>query len=286
MRWIERLWPRTIRGAVWRGLLIALVAMGLDAFWLEPASLAVNDYTLTVAGAKAAHLDGLRIVVITDLHAGSPYIDAGKIRRVVTLANAQHPDLILLAGDYWRGTFLGADMPMPEVAALLKPLKAKLGVYAVLGNHDNWHGPVETQRALEAAGIPVLENRSVTIRRGADTIALAGIGDDFSHHSDPLSALAEVHQPALCLTHSPDIFPGLPGTCVLLIAGHTHGGQVNLPLIGRLFVPSRYGQHYASGFYNERGHALFVSTGIGTSILPIRFREPPEISVLDIREPH
>ena len=282
MGWLGWLWPRTIRGVAWRGLIIALLALALDAFWIEPNGLTVNHYALAVPGAKSAHIDGLRIVVIADLHAGSPFIDADKIKRVVTLANAQHPDLILLAGDYWRGTFLGRDMPMAQVAALLKPLHARLGAFAVLGNHDNFHDGPATARAFQHAGIPVLENRSTQ----AGPITIVGIGDDFSGHADPMKALAGVHQPALCLTHSPDVFPELPPACALLVAGHTHGGQVDLPVVGRLFVPSRYGQRYASGFYVEHGHALFVSTGIGTSIFPVRFREPPEISVLDIHAPH
>jgi uncharacterized protein len=285
MRIVNRLLPKTIWGAAWRGLLIALMALGLDAFWIEPNGLTAVEYKLTVPGAKAAHIDGLRIVVITDLHAGSPFIDADKVRRVVALANAQHPDLILLSGDYYRGTAMGRDMPIGEIASLLKPLAAKLGVYAVLGNHDNWHGQRPVMLAFTRVGIPVLENRDIAVPRGHDMITLVGIGDRFSGHADPGLALSAVppDRSALCFTHSPDIYPELSPVCVLLVAGHTHGGQVNLPLIGWPFVPSIYGQRYAGGFYNENGHAMFVSTGIGTSILPVRFGVPPEISVLDIR---
>jgi len=90
-------------------------------------------------------------------------------------------------------------------------------------------------------------------------------------------------QTAICFTHSPDLFPDIPAKCALTIAGHTHGGQVWLPLFGRPIVPSRYGQRYAIGTIVEGTKTLFVSPGIGTSILPVRLGVPPEISILDIR---
>jgi hypothetical protein len=86
----------------------------------------------------------------------------------------------------------------------------------------------------------------------------------------------------LCFTHSPDVFPDLPKTCLLTIAGHTHGGQVDLPVLGRLIVPSEFGQRYAAGLVHENGRYMFVSTGIGTSIIPVRFRVPPEVSLVKI----
>jgi predicted MPP superfamily phosphohydrolase len=224
--------------------------------------------------------------VISDLHAGAPYINDAKIRRVVTMANDAKPDLILLAGDFvTRGVIGGRRYPVERLGTLLKPLHAPLGVHAVTGNHDHWAGQQLIAAAIEAAGIPVLENRSVTLRRGSRTIYLAGIGDYFSDADNPSKALAGVPRGeiALCLTHSPDVFPELPEKCALTIAGHTHGGQVWLPFFGRLIVPSHYGQRYAAGLIREGGKTLFVSTGIGTSIIPVRFLVPPEVTILDLR---
>jgi predicted MPP superfamily phosphohydrolase len=156
----------------------------------------------------------------------------------------------------------------------------------VLGNHDHGHsGAAHDTVVLTAAHIVVLQNRALRIHTAGREFYLAGIDDAASGHADPALTLGAMPHGrlALCLTHSPDVFPGLPRTCVLTIAGHTHGGQVDLPLVGRLIVPSRFGQRYAAGLVHEDGKYLFVSTGIGTDILPVRFRVPPEISILDVR---
>jgi predicted MPP superfamily phosphohydrolase len=173
----------------------------------------------------------------------------------------------------------------PEaVALLLKPLAAPLGVYAVLGNHDHLSDAPRIAAALRAAGIAVLDNRSRVVVTPRGPLTLVGIGDVYSHNAYPGRALAGVHPGALCFTHSPDVFPALPPACLLTIAGHTHGGQVALPLFGRPAVAyvSIYGQRYAIGLIRESGRTLFVSSGIGTSVLAVRFRVPPEISLLTL----
>jgi hypothetical protein len=278
-------WPGTRRGAIWRLVLAVILAPGADAFLLEPSSIRAVRHEIVLDRADSGDIGAIRIAVIGDLHAGSLYIDADKIRRVVALANDAKPDLIQLAGDYVHATAAGVAVPIERTAPLLKSLHAPLGVYAVIGNHDRWDDAARVAAVLERNGIPVLENKAVAIRRGARTLYLAGIGDFYTHAAYPARALASVPQghAALCFTHSPDVFPELPRTCLLTIAAHTHGGQVDLPLLGRLIVPSRYGQRYASGLVHEDGKYLFVSTGIGTSIIPVRFRVPPEVSVLEVR---
>ena len=232
-----------------------------------------------------APLKGLKIAVIADLHAGSPYIDGDKIDRIVALTNAAKPDLILLTGDYVLGvhTAWGGWRFMPRQSApYLGKLRAPLGVWAAIGNHDRWENAGDVAVQFDKAGIRVLENRHVVLKGPRGPLYLAGIGDFYTHAARPRAALAGVppQGPAICFTHSPDVFPQLPRTCLLTVAGHTHGGQVRLPLLGRLVVPSRYGQRYAIGTVQEDGKTLFVSSGIGTSILPVRFGVPPEISLL------
>jgi hypothetical protein len=132
----------------------------------------------------------------------------------------------------------------------------------------------------------VLENAHLMLPAPRNAIALVGIGDQSSGGARPRRALAGVAGVALCFTHSPDVFPGLPPTCALTIAGHTHGGQVWLPSLGRPAVArlaSRYGQKYAIGVIREGSKTLFVSPGIGTSGLPLRFGVPPEISLLTLQ---
>ena len=224
--------------------------------------------------------------MIGDLHAGAPYIDEAKIDRIVALTNAARPDLVLLAGDYViQGVVGGEHMPIETVADKLRPLKAPLGVFAVIGNHDRWENAAHIENAFTAVGIPVLENKSLEIARADDALRLVGVSDTFTTVPNLADAFAGVPEAerALCFTHSPDIFVTLPQTCALTIAAHTHGGQVWLPWLGRVIVPSRFGQRYAAGLVHENGKALFVTTGIGTSIIPVRFFVPPEISLLNVK---
>jgi predicted MPP superfamily phosphohydrolase len=263
---------------------VILAILGVEAFWLEPDSLRVATYRLHLDEAPRP-MRGLRIAVIADLHAGSPFVDEAKIAHVVALTNGAKPDLILLAGDYViTGVRGGRHMPIETIVRDLKGLHARLGVYAVLGNHDVWENGPHIAAVFKAAGIPVLDNTGRTIVSPRGALLLVGIGDAFTHHADPKQALGGIpaDQRAICFTHSPDVFPLLPRTCLLTVAGHTHGGQVALPFIGRPIVPSRYGQRYAAGLIRESGRTLFVSTGIGTSIYPVRFGVPPEITVLEL----
>jgi len=268
------------------GLTLALIAaLATDAFWWEPSSLRLVRHSIDLARPDASALDGLKIAVIGDIHGGAPFIDGAKIHRIVDLTNSSNPDLILLAGDYVaRGMIGSRPFPIERIAAPLRGLHARLGVYAVLGNHDQWENPSRIAQEIAKQGIRVLENKSVAIRDGDRTVYLAGIGDRFSDADNSQRALADVPsgQAALCLTHSPDVFPDLPATCALTIAAHTHGGQVWLPLLGRLVIPSRYGQRYAAGLIREGAKTLFVSTGVGTSIIPVRFLVLPEVSLLEI----
>ncbi|HEX8097523.1 MAG TPA: metallophosphoesterase [Pyrinomonadaceae bacterium] len=233
-----------------------------------------------------ASLDGVRVVLISDLHVGSPYINTEKLRRVVSAVNESQPDLILIAGDFVIQGVLGGHFVEPDaIANELKNLRARRGVYAVLGNHDWWYDGNLVRAALQKAGITVLENEVARIEFGGTTVWLAGLADFWTRPQDIQGTVGKVSGdgPVIALTHNPDIFPGVPARVVLTLAGHTHGGQVNLPLIGRPKVPSKFGQRYAAGHVQEGGRHLFVTTGIGTSIIPLRFRVRPEIAVLILK---
>lgn len=267
-------------------LLVLLLAGGwlvLRAAWLEPSSLRVSPYTVTRVPPV---LKGLRVAVISDLHAGSPYIGTAKLDRMVAMTNAAKPDLILLTGDYVITNVVGGRyMPIDTVVAHLKGLHAPLGVYAVMGNHDRWDDADRIVSAFQEAGISVLENAHVFLPPPWNGAALVGLGDRENGGPKVKRSLAGVTGPALCFVHSPDVFPRLPPTCALTIAGHTHGGQVWLPFLGRPAVEtvSRFGQRYAIGVIRENNKTLFVSSGVGTSILPLRLGVPPEISLLTLQ---
>lgn len=267
-----------------KALAVVVVLAGLWAFWLEPASLTVREYRV-VLPEWPQPLSGLRIAVLSDLHVGSPFNGLDRLREVVERTNAERPDLTLLTGDYViQGVPGGTFVEPADIAPELAKLEARLGVFAVMGNHDWWlEEPQEVIDAFRAHEIPLLDNRSVEIR-AAESFWLAGIGDWWEGNPNVAAALAAVpaEAPRLLFTHNPDVFPTILERADLTIAGHTHGGQVFLPLLGRLVVPSDYGERYAKGLIEEGGKRLFVSTGVGTSILPVRFLTPPEISVLEI----
>jgi len=205
------------------------------------------------------------------------------LRRVVSETNSVHPDLILLAGDFVIHGVLGGHFVPPEsMAAVLRDLKAPLGVYAVLGNHDWWFDGKRVASEFSKAGICMLEQQAKEVTDIRYRFWIVGVGDLWEGAHDVKAALDQVRDddPVLLFTHNPDLFTEVPERVALTMAGHTHGGQVYLPLVGRLIVPSGYGDRFAIGHVVEDGRHLFVTPGIGTSMLPVRFLVPPEISVL------
>jgi predicted MPP superfamily phosphohydrolase len=276
-------WNRAVRLVAWLVSLI-LFSLGIWAFFIEPNRLIVHEERVQIENWPA-ELSGLRIALIGDVHTGAWFIDDRKLQRIVELTNQQQPDLILLAGDYMVSNSWHGHRVEPEVtAAALKNLKAPLGVYAVLGNHDWWYNGEKVTNAFEQNGIRVLENDVAEIKWRDRSFWLAGLSDKWTQpqHITETIAKAPAGATIVALTHNPDIFPQLPSSVPLLLAAHTHGGQATFPLIGAAVVPSDFGQKYAAGHVYENGHHLFVTTGIGTSIMPVRFRVPPEIAVLTI----
>ena len=288
------------RRALLKGLLggsLAGLLAAVDAFAVEPLfRLRVQKWAVKSPGWGGA--PPIRIVTISDIHLGEPYVSLARLARIVAETNALAPDLVLLLGDYAAGHhFLTARVKIADAAPVLAGLTARLGTYAVLGNHDWWDdkaaqkrggGPNLYATALEAAGIPVLSNRAVRL----DGFWLAGIEDQrallLGRHGvqgldDLPGTLAQITDaaPVLLMAHEPDIFPKVPPRVALTLSGHTHGGQV------RLFgwspvVPSLYGNRYAYGHVEEDARHLVVSGGIGCSIAPIRFGMPPEITLVDL----
>ena len=261
-------------------LLLAL--LGLWGFWLEPRSLHLRTERIDLSGWPKED-DGLRIALLADLHTGSAWNDAVKLREIVRRTNAAEPHLVLLLGDYVvHGVLGGHEVPPETVASLLGDLRAPLGVYAVLGNHDGWLDHDRVRDALQGSGIPVIEEKAVRLETAAGPVWIAGIGDLWTGPHDVGAALAGVTDdaPVVLLTHNPDVFPDVPPRVAITLAGHTHGGQVRLPLLGRPVVPSIFGQRYAAGHVVDGGRHLYVATGVGTSIVPVRFRVPPAVTIV------
>ena len=196
------------------------------------------------------------------------------------------PDAIFILGDLViKGVVGGSFVPPEDIVRELGQLRSPAGTFAVLGNHDVWFDAARVQAALKSVGIVDLEDRAVNVETPAGIISVAGVSDMRTRPHDVKAAIASVPDkrwPLLVLTHNPDVFPEIPPSVTITLAGHTHGGQVRLPLLGSPLVPSRYGLRFAAGHIVEDGRHLYVATGTGTSILPVRFGVPPAIVVLTI----
>jgi predicted MPP superfamily phosphohydrolase len=263
---------------------VLVSVLGLWSAWLEPGSLRVRRYRLALP-AWPTECAGVRVALLADLHVGSPFNGLDKLDRIVTATRDAQPDLVVIAGDFViHGVVGGHFVPPALIAARLETLAASRRVFAVLGNHDWWYGSGAVGRALTAHGVAVLEDGAVSVSNRACQFWLAGIGDLWEGRHDVGAALGGVPDgvPVLALTHNPDIFPEIPSRVALTLAGHTHGGQVYVPLLGRPVVPSRYGERFAIGHIVEGDRHLFVTPGLGTSIVPVRFLVPPEVSILEL----
>lgn len=238
-------------------------------------------YRRTLRGLKR----GVRVAFLTDLHLG-PYMGRQQLEEWVAATEALEPDLVVFGGDLVDQMYAG---DLREVVELLPRLQSPLGVYAVLGNHDRtkYRKLAPFEDALEAAGVRLLRNEGVLVR---DDLYLAGLDDWRTGHPDAARALAGAPaggagaEPAarLFISHNPDAIPHLPEGIDLLLAGHTHGGQVRLPLVGPLVTSSEYGRRFAEGWVDAPMPA-FVSRGLGVSMLPFRLFCPPELVLLELQ---
>ncbi len=282
---------RVLAGAA--GLIgLSAAATGAYAGAIELQRLVVTRYALNPPGWPADRK--LSITAIADLHAGGPDMKLPHVRQVVDTANLLRSDLVVLLGDFIATySFANERIPDPIWAAELARLEAPLGVWAILGNHDWWHDLVGVRSALAGVEIPVLENKAVMLTARGQRFWLAGIGDQLAYRlghgrfrgiDDLPGTLAQVgtDDPVLLLVHEPDIFTRVPERVALTLAGHTHGGQIRLPLVWPAFVPSEYGARYAYGHVVEDGRHLIVSGGLGTSFIPARLGVPPEIVQIEL----
>lgn len=277
-------WFKRISLAILSLLVIAVLTAGY-AYFIEPARLIVTQNELKVPNFSPA-LNGLRIVAISDIHGGSNRVTEAKLRQLVETANAQNPDLIVLLGDYVsqiKGNRSVLKMPLETIADNLQGFKAKYGVYAVIGNHDWWYDDKKVEAEFERVGIKILENEVEPIRIGEETLWLWGIEDYWRFRRVPLEdSFAKIPEKKniVAITHNPDALLKAPNEISLMLAGHSHGGQVYVPFYGRkAFVND---ERFMYGQAQVDGKHIFVTAGIGTSVLPFRFLIPPEISVVTL----
>ena len=244
------------------------------SYFIEPNRLEVNRYVV-----QDEQLKGVKIVFASDFHV-KPY-GQKRLDMIVEKINAENPDIVVSAGDFVCGHTRHSTMPIEQIAKTLGKVKAKFGFYTSLGNHDGWYGKDEITKNLEQNGIKVIGNENIKLNVNGKTLYIAGVEDLMTGKPNVYEALNNIKRPVIMLTHTPDMFPKVPDDVNLTLAGHTHGGQIRIPFLGPIFTASSHRDKYSKGFIEENGKKMIVTTGIGVSILPIRFNCPPEINVIE-----
>lgn len=250
-------------------------AYGLfESGWLQ-----IARHTHALPNLPAA-FEGTKVAFLTDIHHG-PFTSLDYVHSVVRTTLSLEPDLVLLGGDY---SLKDGKYIAPCLSALAA-LKAPLGVFGVLGDHDYRHGLAETRAGFEAAGITELTNRGVWLERGDQRVRLAGVDDKWMGRTDVPSAIGDAREgdAVLLLSHNPDVAEKMKDTRVgLMLSGHTHGGQVVFPGADAPFVPSHYGQKYLKGLVQAPHTQVYVSRGLGTTSAPFRVGSRPELTFITL----
>lgn len=247
---------------------------------VEPGRLGVEHVVVPVAKLPTA-LEGFRIAVLSDFHL-YPFTQIDHIQAAVQLANSLRPDLTVLLGDFVDAT----GEAIHELAPVLGGLNSRHGLFAVLGNHDYWNDAWLIRRGLEKAGIVVLKNAGVALTVGSAQLYLAGLDSAWTGRPNIGEALAARRGdlPTVALVHEPDYADTVmrDGRVSLQLSGHSHGGQVRLPGVGALQLPS-WGKRYDHGLYQLGSMSLYTNRGIGLVRLPVRFNCPPEVTEITLR---
>ena len=263
--------------AAWAIGAVAALLTTLVAFLNRPR---VRAHAISIAGLPAA-FDGYRVAQISDLHCG-PFASGARVDRWVDEVNRLDADLVAVTGDLIAN---GATF-VPVVATSLGRLRGRDGVFACMGNHDYFTDGEEMAAALERAGLTLLRNRGVDVRRAGAVLHVAGVDDTWTQRHDLDAALAArpAGAPVLLLAHDPVLFPDAAERGVALtLSGHTHGGQLGVPFLAKRFNLARSITRFTTGLYQIGAATLYVTRGLGTTGLPIRLFVPAEITLITLR---
>jgi predicted MPP superfamily phosphohydrolase len=236
----------------------------------------ISNHTIRIKNLPTT-FDGLKLVHLTDIH-HSKFVSFKDVSRMVELSNLQDPDVVLLTGDYitWSRKFIA------PVAEALRGLKSRLGVYAVLGNHDVRVDADQVTQALKKAQIKVLRNASARIDLKGDSLWIGGVDEYMYGQSDIRKAMSNVprSQPRILLAHNPEILDEAASHRVdFVLAGHTHGGQIKIPYMRSLNIVTQPGREILEGFVRNGRTQMYISRGLGKVVVPVRILCPPEIPV-------
>ncbi|HEY9450705.1 MAG TPA: metallophosphoesterase [Gemmatimonadaceae bacterium] len=277
-------------GAV--GIVVAAAVLAY-AILVAPRRLQRTEIEALIPGLSPV-FDGYTIAALSDLHYGGLFWPRAHAERAATIARSSDPDLVVLLGDYGVSSSRFArtsrhmyEMAMRELAPVLRSIEPRDGMLAVLGNHDYDTNAWGVARWLQSLGAGVLANRSAILEREGSRLVIGGVHDPHYAPVDPQGgcAAAPADAPRIVLSHTPDAVTDLDPTAhiALVLAGHTHGGQVVFPFIGALLRNSSIcGRHAASGWVPNPYAPLYVTTGVGVAI-PLRLFCPPEVLIVRLR---
>jgi len=257
--------------------LAGLMVLSVYLFHRDMSGYEVNHYRVPM-GTKFGG-DPLRLIHVTDLHMG-PWVLPSRLQKIAGWINRRKPDYVVITGDF----ISHFREYVPGCARALSVLSPRLGTLAVLGNHDHWVDGDYISGVLKDEGIIFLKNENIPCE-DQQGLYIAGVDDLYTGHCDLNTALKGIPEGAtiLLLTHSPDLFYQAAERGVrLILAGHTHGGQVCLPFYGPLSIPSKYGTRLARGWFNAGDTRLYVNRGVGEVFPPVRAFCRREIVVMDL----
>lgn len=268
----------------WKPLLLAVIAIGVTVlgvgYWNATRDPVVRRAELRVAGLTAP----LRVLLVSDIHVAGPDMTPGRLSAIVARLNRLEPDVVLIAGDLISEKRLATELyDAEQTVAPLGGFRARLGTYVALGNHDHWFDAPALATQLDRRGITILENRAVDL----GLVIVGGLGDELTNHDDVPGLFRAMDRfgpkPRLVVTHGPDAIPDFPAPVTAIFAGHTHCGQIVLPGFGPISYMSRFGRRFGCGQIDDSDQRVFVTAGLGTSVLPVRYGAPPDVWLVTLR---
>ncbi len=279
--------PKLSRRAWLRTIIYSSLAIGGGVGYISSKRIEVARTDVPLRGLSN-RLDGLKIGVMSDFHAGA-FTTRTDILRAVRIIESEKPDLIALLGDYVDGAYSHSPKNFETgsfVFDVLQRLEAPLGIYAVLGNHDHWTDANMVRKKLAKLSFVILDNQSIHVDNG---LTVAGVDDYWEGPAKSLKAIRDTSPESviIMLSHNPDVNLQLGGDELvkLVLSGHTHGGQIRIPIINRApWIPCSRKYRGASGLIRETERRwTFITKGVGTFFLPVRIACPPDIGILRLR---
>lgn len=285
----EKASPRSISRRAFLGMIAAgaTAAVAADGLLIEPNLPKVVRQEIALR-RWPQRMDGFTIALLSDFHY-DPYFSAHPLRAAIGIVNKLRPDLIVLTGDFVTVPLFGNPRKgakhVETCAELLQQMRAPYGLSAVLGNHDAESDPTRVTAALRESGIRVLRNQSIPVEKDGSRFWLAGIDDLMGRTADLSATLHGIpsDEATILLAHEPDYADHVASYPVdLQFSGHSHGGQIRVPLLPPLYLP-KLGRKYIWGRYQIRELVLYTNPGLGTVAVPVRLNCAPEITLLTLR---